>query len=171
MEVYAGYAEHADYEAGRLITAIEDLGVLDNTLIIYIAGDNGNSAEGQSDGMFNELTYVNSVIETVPDMLKHYDEWGSPSTYPHMAAGWAVALDAPFSWTKQVASDFGGTRTGMVIYWPARIKAKREMRTQFGHVIDIAPTIYEITNIPAPRMVNGIEQDSIEGISLALYIR
>jgi arylsulfatase len=167
MEVYAGFAEHADYEAGRLIAAIEGLGVIDNTLIIYIAGDNGNSAEGQSNGMFNEMTYVNSVIETVPQMLEHMEEWGSPSTYPHMAAGWAVALDAPFLWTKQVASDFGGSRTGMVICWPARIKAKKELRTQFGHVIDIAPTIYEVTNIPAPRVVNGIQQDPIEGVSLA----
>jgi len=167
MEVYAGFAEHTDYEAGRLITAIEELGVIDNTLIIYIAGDNGNSAEGQSNGMFNEMTYMNSVIETVPEMLELMDEWGSPSTYPHMAAGWAIALDAPFSWAKQVASDFGGSRTGMVISWSARIKAKKELRTQFGHVIDIAPTIYEITNIPAPRVVNGIEQDPIEGISLA----
>ncbi len=117
-------------------------------------------------GMFSEMTYFNAVPETVEGMLKYYDEWGSPSTYPHMAAGWAVALDAPFSYTKQVASDFGGTRNGMVIHWPAGIKAKGEMRTQFGHVIDIAPTVFELANIPAPRMVNGIEQDPIEGSSL-----
>lgn len=167
MEVYAGFAEQTDYEVGRLVAAIEDLGVMDNTVIIYIAGDNGASAEGQMNGMFSEMTFFSGVPETVPDMLKHYDEWGSESTYPHFAAGWAVAMDAPFSYTKQVASDFGGTRNGMVIHWPAGIKAKGEMRSQFGHVIDIAPTVYEVTKIPAPKMVNGIEQDPIEGTSLA----
>jgi arylsulfatase A-like enzyme len=167
MEVYAGFAEQTDYEAGRLISAIKELGVLDNTIIIFIAGDNGASAEGQMNGMFSEMTYFSGVPETVPDMLKHYDDWGGPSTYPHFAAGWAVALDAPFSYTKQVASDFGGTRNGMIIHWPSGIKAKGEVRSQFGHVIDIAPTIYEIAKIPAPKMVNGIDQDPIEGTSLA----
>jgi arylsulfatase A-like enzyme len=167
MEVYAGFAEQTDYEVGRLVTAIKDLGKMDNTIFLYIAGDNGSSAEGQMNGMFSEMTYFNGVAETVPDMLKHYDEWGGPSTYPHFAAGWAVALDAPFSWTKQVASDFGGTRNGMVIRWPAGIKAKGEIRSQFSHVIDIAPTIYEAVKIPAPKMVNGIVQDPIEGTSLA----
>ncbi len=167
MEVYAGFAEQTDYEAGRLISTIKELGVLDNTIIIFIAGDNGASAEGQMNGMFSEMTYFSGVPETVPDMLKHYDEWGGPSTYPHFSAGWAVAMDAPFSYTKQVASDFGGTRNGMIIQWPAGIKAKGEVRSQFGHVIDIAPTIYEVTKIPAPTMVNGIQQDPIEGTSLA----
>jgi len=167
MEVYAGYAAQTDYEVGRLIAAIEDLGELDNTMIIFIAGDNGASAEGQMNGMFQEMTYFNQYPETVPDMLEHYDEWGSPSTYPHFAAGWAVAMDAPFAWTKQVASDFGGTRNGMVICWPGGIKAKGEIREQFAHVIDIAPTIYEVTAIPAPKVVNGIPQDPIEGTSLA----
>jgi arylsulfatase A-like enzyme len=167
MEVYAGFAEQTDYEAGRLISAIEELGIIDNTIIIFIAGDNGASAEGQMNGMFSEMTYFSGVPETVPDMLKHYDDWGGPSTYPHFSAGWAVAMDVPFSYTKQVASDFGGTRNGMIIQWPAGIKAKGEMRSQFGHVIDIAPTVFEITKIPAPKMVNGIEQDPIEGTSLA----
>ncbi len=167
MEVYAGFAEHTDYEVGRLISAIEELGIMENTVIIFIAGDNGASAEGQMNGMFSEMTYFSGVPETVPDMLKHYDDWGSESTYPHFAAGWAVAMDAPFSYTKQVASDFGGTRNGMIIHWPAGIQAKGELRSQFGHVIDIAPTVYEITKIPAPKMVNGIEQDPIEGTSLA----
>jgi arylsulfatase A-like enzyme len=167
MEVYAGFAEQTDYEAGRLISTIKDLGVLDNTIIIFIAGDNGASAEGQMNGMYSEMTYFNAVPETVEGMLKHYDEWGGPSTYPHFSAGWAVAMDAPFSYTKQVASDFGGTRNGMIIQWPAGIKAKGELRSQFGHVIDIAPTIYEIAKIPAPKMVNGIEQDPVEGTSLA----
>jgi len=167
MEAYAGFAAHTDHEIGRLVSAIEELGEMDNTIVIYIAGDNGASAEGQMNGMYQEMTYFNQYPETVPEMLKHYDEWGSPSTYPHFSAGWAVAMDAPFTWTKQVASDFGGTRNGMVIHWPNGIKAKNEIRSQFGHVIDIAPTIYEITGIPAPRIVNGIEQDPIEGTSLA----
>jgi arylsulfatase len=167
MEVYAGFAEQTDYEIGRLVTAIEELGVMENTIVILIAGDNGASAEGQMNGMYSEMTFFSGVPETVPDMLKHYDEWGGPSTYPHFSAGWAVAMDVPFSYTKQVASDFGGTRNGMIIQWPAGIKAKGEMRSQFGHVIDIAPTVYEITKIPAPKMVNGILQDPIEGTSLA----
>jgi arylsulfatase A-like enzyme len=166
MEVYAAFAEQTDYEIGRLVSAVEDLGELDNTVFIYIAGDNGASAEGQMNGMFNEITYFNQVPETVSDMLNHYDEWGSPSTYPHMAAGWAIALDSPFKWTKMMASDFGGVRNGMVICWPDGIKAKGELRSQFTHVIDIAPTIYEIAKIPAPEEVNGITQDPIEGISL-----
>ncbi len=167
MEVYAGFAEQTDYEVGRLISTLNDLGVMDNTVVIFIAGDNGASAEGQMNGMYSEMTYFSGVAETVPEMLKHYDNWGGPSTYPHFSAGWAVALDAPFSYTKQVASDFGGTRNGMIVQWPAGIKAKGEVRSQFGHVIDIAPTVYEITKIPAPKMVNGIEQDPIEGTSLA----
>jgi len=167
MEVYAGFAEHTDYEFGRLVTALEEIGEMDNTIIIFIAGDNGASAEGQMNGMFSEMTYFNGVVETVPDMLKHHEEWGSESTYPHFAAGWAVAMDVPFTWTKQVASDFGGTRNGMVIHWPNGIKAKGEIRSQFGHVVDIAPTIYELAGIPAPKTVNGIAQDPIEGTSLA----
>ncbi len=167
MEVYAGFAEHTDAEIGRLVTTLEEMGELDNTIIVLIAGDNGSSAEGQMNGMFSEMTYFNQVPEKVEDMLKHYDEWGSESTYPHMAAGWAVATDAPFSWTKQMASDFGGTRNGMIIHWPKGIQSKGEIRSQFSHVIDIAPTIYEITGIPSPKMVNGIPQDTIEGTSLA----
>jgi len=167
MEVYAGFASHTDHEIGRLVEAVDDLGQTDNTVIIFIAGDNGASAEGQMNGMYSEMTYFNGVPEKVEDMLKHYDEWGSPSTYPHFAAGWAVATDAPFTWTKQVASDFGGVRNGMVIQWPAGIKEKGKICSQFGHVIDIAPTIYEITGIPAPKVVNGIPQDPIEGTSLA----
>jgi arylsulfatase len=166
MEVYAGFGEHTDYEIGRLYSAIEDLGVLDNTIFIYIVGDNGASAEGTMNGLFNEMTYFNGVAESLQDMLKHYDEWGGPNTYPHYAAGWAVAMDAPFSYTKQVASDFGGTRNGIVIRWPKGIKAKGEIRSQFTHVIDIAPTIFEACKIPAPKSVNGIQQDPIEGTSM-----
>jgi arylsulfatase A-like enzyme len=166
MEVYAGFGEHTDYEIGRLYSAMEDLGVMDNTVFIYIVGDNGASAEGTMNGLFNEMTYFNGVPESLQDMMKHYDEWGGPNTYPHYAAGWAVAMDAPFSYTKQVASDFGGTRNGMVIHWPAGIKAKGEIRSQFSHVIDIAPTVFEVCKVPAPKTVNGVEQDPIEGKSL-----
>jgi arylsulfatase len=167
MEVYAGFAEQTDYEIGRLVSSIQELGKLDNTLFILIAGDNGASAEGQMNGMYSEMTFFSGIPETVPDMLKHYDEWGSPSTYPHFSAGWAVAMDAPFAYTKQVASDFGGTRNAMIVHWPEQIKAKGEVRSQFGHVIDIAPTVYELAKIPAPAMVNGIAQDPVEGTSLA----
>ena len=166
METYAGFAEHTDNEIGRLYSAIEELGQADNTLFIYIVGDNGASAEGQMNGTFNEMSFFNAAPETVEAMLKHYDEWGGESTYPHYPAGWAVAMDAPFTYTKQVASDFGGTRNGMVIHWPKGIKAKGEVRSQFGHVIDIAPTVYEAAKIPAPKKVNGIEQDPLEGKSL-----
>lgn len=166
METYAGFAEHTDNEVGRLYNAIEELGQLDNTLFFYVVGDNGASAEGQMNGTFNEMSFFNGAPETVEGMLKHLDQWGGPETYPHYPAGWAVAMDAPFTYTKQVASDFGGTRNGMVIRWPKGIKAKGEMRTQFGHVIDIAPTVYEAVKVPAPKRVNGIDQDPIEGTSL-----
>ncbi len=166
METYAGFAEHTDHEIGRLHNAIEEVGQADNTLFIYIVGDNGASAEGQMYGMYNEMSYFNGIPETVADMNKHYNDWGGPSTYPHYAAGWAVAMDTPFSWTKQVASDFGGTRNGMVISWPKGITAKGEVRSQFGHVIDIAPTVFDACKVPAPKMVNGIQQDPIEGKSL-----
>jgi arylsulfatase A-like enzyme len=166
-EVYAGFAEHTDHEISRLVKAIEGLGELDNTLFIYIAGDNGASAEGGMNGMFNEMTYFNLVPETVEEQLKHLEQWGGPETYPHMAAGWAVAFDTPFMWTKQVASNFGGTRNGMVVHWPKGIKAKNEQRGQFHHVIDIAPTILEAAHLPEPKVVNGVKQTPIEGVSLA----
>jgi len=166
MEVFAGFGEQTDHEIGQLVKAIEDLGVMDNTLFIYIAGDNGSSAEGGMVGLFNEATYFNAVPETVQEQLKHLDEWGGPTTYPHMAAGWAVATDTPFTWTKQVASSFGGTRNGMVIHWPKSIKAKGETRTQFSHVTDIAPTVMEAVGLPFPKSVNGTEQTPFEGASL-----
>jgi arylsulfatase A-like enzyme len=166
MEIFAGFGEHTDTEIGRLIQAVGQTGQMDNTLIFYIIGDNGTSAEGGMNGVFNEMTYFNGVHETVQDILKHYDELGGPFSYPHMAAGWAVAGDTPFTWTKQVASSFGGTRNGMVIHWPKRIKAKGDVRTQFHHVIDIAPTILEAAELPAPKVVNGIEQAPIEGVSM-----
>jgi arylsulfatase len=165
-EVFAAYLEYTDHEIGRMLKAIEAAGHLDNTLVFYIAGDNGTSAEGGENGMFNEYTYFNGVHEHVPDLLKVLDKWGGPETYPHMAAGWAVALDTPFAWTKQVASDFGGTRNGMVVHWPRGIKAKHEMRTQFSHVIDVAPTILEAAGLPEPQVVNGTPQIPMEGVSM-----
>jgi arylsulfatase A-like enzyme len=167
MEVFAGFGEYADTEIGRLIAAIKATGQLENTLIFYIVGDNGASAEGGMNGLFNEMTYFNGVQETVQDVLKHYNELGSPTTYNHYAAGWAVAGDTPFTWTKQVASSYGGTRNGMVIHWPKGIAAKGEVRSQWHHVIDIAPTILEATGLPEPKSVNGTPQTPIEGVSLA----
>jgi arylsulfatase len=166
MEVFAGFAEYADTEIGRLVDAIGETGQLDNTLIFYIVGDNGASAEGGMNGLFNEYTYFNQVPETVADILKHYDELGGPSTYPHYAAGWAVAGDTPFQWTKQVASSYGGTRNGMVVHWPKGIKAKNELRSQWHHVIDVAPTILDAAGLPEPRSVNGTIQAPIEGVSM-----
>jgi len=166
MEVFAGFAEHTDYEVGRLIAALEERGELDNTLIFYIVGDNGSSAEGGMIGMYNENTYFNAVQETLEMQLNRIDELGTEKTYNHFAAGWAIAGNTPFTWSKQVASNFGGTRNGMVVHWPSGIKSKNEIRSQFHHVIDIAPTIYEAVNVPAPKMVNGIEQRPIEGVSM-----
>ncbi len=166
MEVYSGFGEYADHEVGRLFDAIGDTGQLDNTLIFYILGDNGTSAEGGMSGMFNEMTYFNGVGETVQEMLKHYDEWGGPGTYPHMAAGWAVAGDTPFMWTKQIPSNYGGTRNGMIVSWPKRIKAVNQTRSQWHHVIDIAPTVLEAARLPEPKSVNGVVQAPIEGVSM-----
>src|SRR5882762_2649552 len=167
MEVFAGFGEYADTEIGRLIRAIEATGELDNTLVFYLVGDNGASAEGGMVGLYNEMTYFNGVHETVQDILKHYDELGGPTTYPHYAAGWAVAGDTPFTWTKQVASNYGGTRNGMAVHWPKGIRAKGEVRSQWHHVIDIAPTILQAAGLPEPKSVNGIVQKPIEGVSLA----
>ncbi|HWW01939.1 MAG TPA: arylsulfatase [Candidatus Acidoferrum sp.] len=166
MEVYAAFCEYCDHEIGRLFDSIGEVGQLDNTLIFYILGDNGTSAEGGMNGMFNEMTFFNGVQETVQDMLKHYDEWGDPSTYPHMAAGWAVAGDTPFMWTKQIPSNYGGTRNGMIVSWPRRIKATNQIRSQWHHVIDLTPTVLEAANLPEPKSVNGTVQEPIEGVSM-----
>ena len=165
-EVFAAFVEYTDYEIGRMLDAFAEVGQADNTLVFYIAGDNGTSGEGGQNGMFNEYTYFNGVQEKTEDMLKLIDKWGGPETYPHMAAGWAVALDSPFGWMKQVPSDFGGTRNGMVVSWPKRIAAKNEIRTQFGHVIDVAPTILEAIGLPEPKSVNGVPQIPMQGTSL-----
>jgi arylsulfatase len=166
-EVFAAFVEMTDHEVGRVVKAIEETGQLDNTLIFYVAGDNGTSAEGGSNGMFSEMTYFNGVQENLPDMLKFIDKWGGPETYPHMAAGWAVALDTPYQWTKQVASDHGGTKVGMAIRWPRGIKARGELRSQFHHVIDVAPTILEAAGLPEPQVVNGTSQRPMDGVSMA----
>ncbi len=165
-EVYAGFMEHTDHNIGRLVDALEDIGEVDNTLFIYIAGDNGTSAEGGFIGVYNEMTYFNGVREEVEDLLPLLDDWGGPYTFPHMSAGWAVAFDAPFKWTKQVASDFGGTRNGMVVHWPDGIESEGEIRQQFSHVIDIAPTILEAASLPEPVSVNGTRQIPMEGTSI-----
>lgn len=165
-EVFAGYLDMTDYEISRLVDAVEQSGQADNTMIIFVYGDNGTSAEGGANGMYSEMTYFNGVQETVEDMLKKYDKWGSPETYPHMAAGWAVMFDTPYQWTKQVGSDFGGTKVGMAIRWPKGIKANGGLRPQFSHVIDVAPTILEAAGLPEPKIVNGIEQRPMDGTSL-----
>jgi arylsulfatase A-like enzyme len=166
MEVYSGFGEYTDHEIGRLFDAIGETGQFDNTLVFYIIGDNGTSAEGGMFGMFNEMTYFNGVGETVQEMLKHYDDWGGPGTYPHMAAGWAVAGDTPFMWTKQIPSNYGGTRNGLIVSWPKRIKAAGQLRSQWHHVIDVAPTVLEAASLPEPRSVNGVAQAPIEGVSM-----
>ena len=165
MEVFAGFAEMTDHEAGRLIDALKDLGRFDNTLIFYVVGDNGASAEGGDVGRANEFSYFNGVPETVEGQLKQIDELGGPTTFNHYASGWAFAGDAPFSWTKQVASDFGGTRNGLVVSWPGHLGLPG-LRPQFHHVVDIVPTILEAAGLPAPVSVNGIEQIPLDGVSM-----
>jgi arylsulfatase len=166
-EVFAAYFAYTDHEIGRVIQQVEDMGQLENTLIIYIAGDNGNSAEGSLVGTPNEVATIQGIPASVEDQLRHfYNVWGSDETYPHMAVGWTWAFDTPFSWTKQVASHFGGVRQGMAISWPRVIKDKGGIRNQFHHVIDVVPTILEATGIRAPTVVDGIDQKPIEGVSM-----
>jgi len=166
-EVYAAYLAYTDHEIGRVIQAVEDMGKLDNTLIIYISGDNGASAEGSPNGTPNELLQFNGIELPVAEQMQWYDAWGNDQTYPHFAVAWSWAFDTPYKWTKQIPSFFGGTRQGMAISWPARIADKGGIRWQFHHVIDIVPTILEVTGIPAPVMVDGIAQKPIDGVSLA----
>ena len=166
VAVFAAYIEMTDHEIGRVIDAIESTGQLDNTLIFFVYGDNGTSAEGGRAGMFSEMTYFNGVQEKVEDMLKKMDKWGGPETYPHMAAGWAVAFDTPYTWTKQVASDHGGTKVGMAVHWPEGIETKGGLRRQFHHVIDVAPTVLEAAGLPEPKVVHGIEQWPMDGVSM-----
>ncbi|MCU1253653.1 MAG: putative arylsulfatase [Edaphobacter sp.] len=167
-EVFAAYTAYTDYEIGRVIQEVQDEGKLDNTLIIYICGDNGTSSEGTTEGTFNQFTAYNGILK-LPETLQmlHYYEWGSSTTYPHMSVAWSWAFDTPFKWTKAVASHFGGTRQGLAISWPGHINDVGGIRTQFHHMIDIVPTILEATGIPAPDVVDGIKQKPIEGVSMA----
>jgi arylsulfatase len=167
-EVFAAYTAYTDYEIGRVIQEVADQGKLDNTLIIYICGDNGTSPEGTLVGTPNTYTGYNGILNIpVKDQMLFYEAWGSAKTYPHMAVPWAWAFDTPFKWTKQIASHFGGTRQGMAMSWPARIKDAGGVRTQFHHIIDIVPTILEATGITAPLNVDGVKQNPIEGVSMA----
>jgi arylsulfatase A-like enzyme len=167
-EVYAGYTAYTDNEIGRVIQAVEDMGQLDNTLIIYIDGDNGTSPEGTLSGTPNQYTSYNGILDfPIDEQLKFYDAWGSAGSYPHMAVAWSWAFDTPFKYTKQIASHFGGTRQGMAISWPNRIKDAGGVRHQFHHIIDVVPTILEAAGIKAPQMVDGIKQKPIEGVSMA----
>jgi arylsulfatase A-like enzyme len=168
METFAAFAAHTDYEVGRLVKAIEGIGELDNTLFIYIMGDNGSSAEGGLIGTYNELINLNGLFgaETIESMLARAKDWGGPNSFPHMSAGWAVATDVPFKWTKQMAADFGGTRNGMVMHWPKGFKSKGQVRTQWHHVNDVASTILEAAKIPEPKMINGVPQRPMDGVSM-----
>jgi arylsulfatase len=166
METFAGFGEHTDHEVGRLVQALRDMGELENTLFVYIVGDNGSSAEGGPDGSYNEILALNGIVSDVSSQLAHVEEWGGPNTFPHFSIGWALAGNTPFQWTKQVASHFGGTRNPMVVHWPTRIKAKGEVRSQFHHVIDVAPTVLEAAGLPQPTTVNGTKQRPMDGVSM-----
>jgi arylsulfatase A-like enzyme len=168
MEVYAGFMEHTDHHVGRLIDALEDLEILDDTLVYLMVGDNGASAEGTPNGCFNELVVLNGAagLETVEFMTAHIDDFGSPRAYNHYAVGWAHAMDAPYQWTKQVASHWGGTRNGTIVHWPNGIEAKGEVRAQFHHVIDVAATVLEIAGLPEPTFVHGVQQMPLHGTSM-----
>ena len=168
MEVYAGFLEHTDHHLGRLVDAVEDLGVLDNTVIYYIIGDNGASAEGTPNGTFNELLSLNGVlgVETPEYMAERIESFGTPDAFNHYAVGWAHAMDTPYQWTKQVASHWGGTRNGTIVHWPTGIEAKGEVRNQFHHVIDVAATVLDAAGLPEPQEVNGVAQMPLHGLSM-----
>jgi arylsulfatase A-like enzyme len=168
MEVYAGFLDHTDHHVGRLVDALEDLGILEDTLVYYIIGDNGASAEGDVHGCFNELINLNgaNALQTTEFMASHIDDFGTPAAYNHYAVGWAHAMDTPYQWTKQIASHWGGTRNGTIVHWPKGIQAKGEVRNQFHHVIDVAPTVLEAAGIPEPKTVHGVGQKPIEGVSM-----
>ena len=169
MEVYAGFLEHTDHHVGRVIDALEDLEILDDTLIYVIVGDNGASAEGTPNGCFNELIVLNGAfgLETAEFMTERIDDFGTPKAYNHYAVGWAHAMDTPYQWTKQVASHWGGTRNGTIVHWPGGIKAKGEVRNQFHHVIDVAATVLDAAGLPEPTFVHGIQQMPLHGTSMA----
>jgi len=167
MEVYAGFLSQTDYNVGRVLDAIEQMGQLDNTLVIYIVGDNGASAEGMLQGSLNEIATLNGIPEDYKDVLKHKDDLGTWKTHNHYPIGWAHAMDTPFQWTKQIASHYGGTRNAMVVSWPARIKEQGGIRSQWHHTIDIVPTILEVSGLQQASIVNGVAQKPIEGVSMA----
>ena len=169
MEVYAGFLEHTDHHVGRLIDTLRDLQILDDTLIYVIIGDNGASAEGTPNGTFNEMLMLNGItgIETPEFLTERIDKFGSPEAYNHYAVGWAHAMDTPYQWTKQVASHWGGTRNGTIVHRPRGIKAKGEIRLQFCHVIDLAPTVLDVAGLPEPTIVNSVQQARMEGVSMA----
>jgi arylsulfatase A-like enzyme len=168
MEVYAGFMEHTDHHVGRLIDSLAELEILDDTLVYCIVGDNGASAEGTPNGCFNEIVVLNGAagVETVDFMTARIDDFGTPKAYNHYAVGWAHAMDTPYQWTKQVASHWGGTRNGTIVHWPKGIQARGELRSQFHHVIDVAATVLDAAGLPEPRMVDGIEQMPIHGVSM-----
>ncbi len=168
MEVYAGYMEFVDYHVGRLLDGMQKLNILDDTLVYYIIGDNGASAEGTLNGTFNEMINFNGMaaLETPEFLMARIDKLGGPESYNHYAVGWAHALDTPYQWTKQVASHWGGTRNGTIVHWPKRITGKGELRSQFHHVIDVAPTLLEAAGLPEPILVNGVQQMPIQGVSM-----
>jgi arylsulfatase A-like enzyme len=168
MEVYAGFLEHTDHHVGRLVEALEDLGVLENTLVYYVIGDNGASAEGSLNGSFNEMLMLNgaAALETPEFMAARIDEFGTPTAYNHFAVGWAHAMDTPYQWTKQVASHWGGTRNGTIVHWPGGFSARGEVRSQFHHVIDVAPTVLEAAGLPHPTRVDGVDQHPLDGVSM-----
>jgi arylsulfatase A-like enzyme len=169
MELYAGFLEYADHHVGRLVDSLKDLNLLDDTLIYYIIGDNGASAEGTLNGTFNEMINFNgaAALETPKFLMDRLDKLGGPESYNHYAVGWAHSMNTPYQWTKQVASHWGGTRNGTIMHWPKGIKGKGELRSQFHHVIDVAPTILEVAGLPQPLAVNGVQQRPIEGVSMA----
>ena len=169
MEVYAGVLAHTDHQVGRLIDALDDLEVLEDTLIYYIIGDNGASAEGTINGTFNELLSLNGVmgIETPEFMASRIDDFGTPKAFNHYAVGWAHAMDTPYQWTKQVASHWGGTRNGTIVHWPNGFSSRDEIRSQFHHVIDVAPTVLEAAGLPEPLFVDGVAQIPYQGVSMA----
>ena len=169
MEVYAGYLEHTDYHVGRLIDTLERLEVLDDTLVFYIVGDNGASPEGLINGTFNEMLFMNGVgeLETAEFMAARIEQFGTPAAYNHYAVGWSHAMDTPYQWTKQVASHWGGTRNGAIVHWPRGISSRGEVRDQFHHVIDVAPTVLEVAGLPQPTFVNGVAQMPIHGVGMA----
>jgi arylsulfatase A-like enzyme len=168
MEVYAGFMEHTDHHVGRLVDALDDLGLLEDTLVYYIVGDNGASAEGDVHGSFNEIINLNGAagVQTTEFMASRIDDFGTPDAYNHYAVGWAHAMDTPYQWTKQIASHWGGTRNGTIVHWPSGMRVRNEVRHQFHHVIDFAPTVLDAAGLPEPKQVHGVEQRPMEGVSM-----